>query len=180
MISCGLVRGACRISTRGSLASIKPHNAALASTTRFFAGGGREHLFPDGTRPEPEECEHYHDPEPLDFVPKQDIVTERGRRWLKGVPPKSIEELYGLKQDNLPWYPRTRLTLWGNYNLVMKLEWCYFYIPTIIILGLAVPAFTTIYALEETVACRMTVKVTGRQWYWVYEVESPTDDDEEE
>eukprot|EP00409_Alexandrium_fundyense_P007360 CAMPEP_0195049598 /NCGR_PEP_ID=MMETSP0347-20130606/58693_1 /TAXON_ID=2932 /ORGANISM="Alexandrium fundyense, Strain CCMP1719" /LENGTH=58 /DNA_ID=CAMNT_0040078363 /DNA_START=7 /DNA_END=181 /DNA_ORIENTATION=+ len=26
----------------------------------------------------------------------------------------------------------------------------------------------------------MTVKVTGRQWYWVYEVESPTDDGDED
>eukprot|EP00438_Fugacium_kawagutii_P002007 Skav208924 [mRNA] locus=scaffold787:126124:126809:+ [translate_table: standard] len=41
-------------------------------------------------------------------------------------------------------------------------------------------AFTTIYALEEIVATTMTVKVTGRQWYWVYEVESPTDDGDEE
>lgn len=35
--------------------------------------------------------------------------------------------------------------------------------------------------IDELAYTSMTVKVIGRQWYWVYEVESPTDtnDDDE-
>ena len=51
-------------------------------------------------------------------------------------------------------------------GLPQKAEYLFFYIPTVIILGLVIPAFTTIYCFEETVASTMTVKVTGRQWYW--------------
>jgi len=36
------------------------------------------------------------------------------------------------------------------------------------------------FALEDCINCQMLVKATGRQWYWVYEVESPTGDDDEE
>lgn len=66
----------------------------------------------------------------------------------------------------------------------MKMEYCFFYVPSFLILGMLIPAFCMIYALEDAVNCEMVVKVTGRQWFWVYEVESPTgdgdDDDEEE
>merc|ERR1711861_73109 len=99
--------------------------------------------------------------------------TERGRTWVIGEPQA---DLGAIPQNNLPFWPRERLRIYGNYKLLMKAEYLFFYIPTIIILGLVIPAFTTIYALEEPVASTMTVKVTGRQWYWVYEVESPTDD----
>jgi len=107
------------------------------------------------------------------------LVKERGQVWVKSQdPPKSSLELYGLAQDNLPFWPRHRLYIWGNYKLLMKAEYLFFYIPTVIILGLCIPAFTTIYALEDVAATTMTIKVVARQWYWVYEVESPTDDDE--
>merc|ERR1711976_267867 len=106
----------------------------------------------------------------------------------KGLEPPSIGQVYlrginqqdiGVSQDNLPFFPRTRLLIWGNYKLLMKAEYLFFYIPTVIIFGLAIPIFATIYTAEEIAATTMTVKVTGRQWYWVYEVESPTDDDDE-
>merc|ERR1711862_181896 len=155
----------------------------MVHATRAFGSGGdpRAHLNPDGTRPEGEDGEGYHDPDPLDHCPLPLLVKERGQVWVKSQdPPKSSHELYGIPQDNLPFWPRHRLYIWGNYKLIMKAEYLFFYIPTVIILGLCIPAFTTIYALEEVVASTMTVKVTGRQWYWVYEVESPTGDQEDE
>jgi len=88
--------------------------------------------------------------------------------------------MHEIPQNYLPFFNRTRLRIWGNHKLLMKAEYLFFYIPTMIILGLCIPAFTTIYALEEVVASTMTVKITGRQWYWVYEVESPTDDGDED
>merc|ERR1712087_497008 len=139
------------------------------------------HLNPDGTRPEEENAEGYHDADPMDHFPMPNLVKERGQTWIVNRdPPKTIEELYGCTQEHLPFFPRTRLILWGNYKLLMKAEYLFFYIPTIIILGLVIPAFTCIYAVEEVVASTMTVKVTGRQWYWVYEVESPTDDGDDD
>mmetsp|Transcript_62774 Transcript_62774/g.166585 ORF Transcript_62774/g.166585 Transcript_62774/m.166585 type:complete len:180 (-) Transcript_62774:51-590(-) len=153
----------------------------VTSVRAFGAHGDpRAHLNPDGTRPELEDGEGYHDPDPLDHVPAQNIVKERGQKWVVGEPPKGPAELFGCAQENVPFYPRQRLLIFGNHKLLMKAEYLFFYIPTVIVLGLCIPAFTTIYAVDELVATTMTVKVTGRQWYWVYEVESPTDDDEDE
>jgi hypothetical protein len=150
---------------------------------RSFGSGGdpRAHLNPDGTRPEQEDGEGYHDPDPSDYNPKPLLIKERGQTWVKSQdPPKSAHELYGLSQENVPFWPRHRLYLWGNYRLIMKAEYLFFYIPTVIIFGLGIPAFTSIYLADELVNASMTIKVTGRQWYWVYEVESPTEEEEEE
>jgi len=149
---------------------------------RFGSGGDpRAHLNPDGTRPEEEDAEDYHDPDPTEHFPRMKLVKERGQTWVVNQdPPKPISELYFTHQEHVPFYPRQRILIWTNYKLLMKAEYLFFYIPTIIILGLCIPAFTTIYALEEAVASTMTVKVVGRQWYWVYEVESPTDDGDDD
>merc|ERR1712216_993441 len=155
---------------------------------RTFGSGGnpRGHLLADGTRPEAEDAEGYHDPDPLAHRPPMNLVKERGQTFVKGKDwnggstAAHFEDTYGLKQDGLPFYPRQRLYSWGNYKLLMKAEFGFFYIPTVIIFGLCLPSFACIYALEESVYTTMTVKVTGRQWYWVYEVESPTDDEEDD
>lgn len=155
----------------------------MAAVARSFGSGGdpRGHLNPDGTRPEPEDAEDYHDPDPMDHSPRMKLVKERGQTFVVSQdPPKNIAELYQTHEEHVPFYPRGRLILKGNYKLTMKAEYLFFYIPTTIILGLCIPAFTTIYALEEAVASTMTIKVTGRQWYWVYEVESPTDDGDDD
>merc|ERR1719446_248722 len=180
MISRGLLRSACRL---GAGPRLQQGKWAPAIAARGFGAGGdpRAHLNPDGTRPEEEDAEDYHDPDPLDHMPRMKLVKERGQTFVVSQdPPKSISELFGTHQEHLPFFPRQRLLIWGNHKLLMKAEYLFFYIPTVIILGLCIPAFTTIYALEETVGTTMTVKVVGRQWYWVYEVESPTDDGEEE
>merc|ERR1719379_1358865 len=155
----------------------------LHTTSTAFGGGGnpRAHLFPDGNLIEHEDAENYHDADPLEHRPPLNLVQERGKTWIKGVETRDFEDIWGIgRQDALPFYPRSRLLLFGNYKLLMKAEYCFFYIPTLIIFGMVLPAFVTIYASDEAVFATMTVKVTGRQWYWVYEVESPTDDDEDE
>merc|ERR1711972_358973 len=167
--------------TRLSVSSRLQFQSALANSRAFGSGGDpRGHLNPDGTRPEPEDAENYHDPDPADHATKPNGVMERGQRWVIPEPQPNLGVIHGMNQDNLPFWPREKLRFFGNYKLLMKAEYLFFYIPTVIILGLVIPAFTTIYCLEEPVASTMTVKVTGRQWYWVYEVESPTDDDEDE
>merc|ERR1712176_891725 len=127
-------------------------SAASPLRLRAFGAGGdpRAHLNPDGTKPETEDAEGYHDPDPLDHSPKPLLVKERGRTFVKSQdPPKSSGELYGIRQNDLPFWPRHRLYIWGNYKLLMKAEYLFFYIP----------AFTTIYALEDVAATTKTIKV---------------------
>mmetsp|Transcript_141686 Transcript_141686/g.200668 ORF Transcript_141686/g.200668 Transcript_141686/m.200668 type:complete len:186 (-) Transcript_141686:127-684(-) len=183
MLSRGLLRSACRVANLGEAKALQPRQWMPAMAYRRFGSGGdpRAHLNPDGTRPEEEDAEDYHDPDPTEHFPRMKLVKERGQTWVVNQdPPKPISELYFTHQEHVPFYPRQRILIWTNYKLLMKAEYLFFYIPTIIILGLCIPAFTTIYALEEAVASTMTVKVVGRQWYWVYEVESPTDDGDDD
>jgi cytochrome c oxidase subunit II len=42
-------------------------------------------------------------------------------------------------------------------------------IPALILIGMAVPATKTIFAMKDTTAADMTVKVTGLQWKWEYD-----------
>ena len=42
-------------------------------------------------------------------------------------------------------------------------------IPAIILIAMAVPATKTIFAMKDTTAADMTVKVTGHQWKWEYD-----------
>ena len=50
-----------------------------------------------------------------------------------------------------------------------KLEIIWTVIPSIILLILAIPSFALLYSMEEFVEPRLSVKVTGHQWYWCYE-----------
>merc|ERR1719346_190059 len=157
MICRGLLQNACRMGVQKTALGRTLAPRVATSALRFFGGHGdpRAHLNPDGTRPEAEDAEDYHDPDPIDHQPKP-----AGELW-EDIP-----------QVNVPYWHRSRLLIWGNYKLLMKAEYLFFYIPTVLIFGLVIPLFTTIYALEEVVGSTMTVKVIGRQWYWVYEVES--------
>eukprot|EP00929_Paragymnodinium_shiwhaense_P070184 TRINITY_DN3552_c0_g1_i4.p1 TRINITY_DN3552_c0_g1~~TRINITY_DN3552_c0_g1_i4.p1 ORF type:complete len:179 (+),score=33.90 TRINITY_DN3552_c0_g1_i4:61-597(+) len=173
----GLLKGACSRLTAG-------RRCAPAVAVRAFGAGEdpRAHLNPDGTRPEHEDGEGYHDPDPLAYTPYPLLIKERGQTWVKSQdPPKPFGEVFpDIPQTHMPFWPRHRIYIWGNYKLIMKAEYLYMYIPIVIILGLVIPSFTTIFTADELVASTMTVKVVGRQWYWVYEVESPTDDDDDE
>ncbi len=42
-------------------------------------------------------------------------------------------------------------------------------IPALILIAMAVPATKTIFAMKDTTAADMTVKVTGHQWKWEYD-----------
>ena len=42
-------------------------------------------------------------------------------------------------------------------------------IPALILIGMAVPATKTIFAMKDTTAADMSVKVTGHQWKWEYD-----------
>jgi len=54
-----------------------------------------------------------------------------------------------------------------THNTVLEVAWTV--IPVIILIVIAVPSFKLLYTLEVVPEAEMTVKVTGRQWYWDYE-----------
>ena len=160
---------------------VTSNNSTVASTVP-----GREHLLDDSRRSYDsnekfgQPLDSYHDArDPLtgrdpNHKP-QHIVSERGRQWVVGRDLKA--GAFG--QEDIPYTPRRKMFVWGNYSLVMKSEFVFFYVPGLIILGLVLPAFTMSFAYDEAVHTTMTVKVLGRQWYWIYDVESPTDDGDE-
>lgn len=45
--------------------------------------------------------------------------------------------------------------------------------PVFIILGIAIPSFVLLYAIDVMVDSSITVKAIGKQWYWNYELEFP-------
>lgn len=55
-----------------------------------------------------------------------------------------------------------------QHHTLLEVVWTV--IPTIILILIAIPSFTLIYALEEIGRTAYTVNVTGNQWYWNYEV----------
>lgn len=53
------------------------------------------------------------------------------------------------------------------HGTVIEIVWTC--IPAIVLMIVAVPSFTLLYAVEEVVEPSVTVKVVGHQWYWSYE-----------
>ena len=57
--------------------------------------------------------------------------------------------------------------VWFYHHTTLEIVWML--IPTIILVLIAIPSFSLIYAMGEVGAPILTVKVIGRQWYWTYE-----------
>jgi len=64
-----------------------------------------------------------------------------------------------------------RLQLAEGINLVHYplLEICWTILPTILLYMIALPSFSLMYAMDLVVESKLTLKVTGHQWYWNYE-----------
>ncbi|WP_029009744.1 cytochrome c oxidase subunit II [Azospirillum halopraeferens] len=54
-----------------------------------------------------------------------------------------------------------------SHNTLLEVAWTV--VPVIILVVVAVPSFRVLYFLEQVPESEMTIKVTGRQWYWDYE-----------
>jgi len=54
-----------------------------------------------------------------------------------------------------------------SHHTVLEIAWTV--IPVIILIVIAVPSFKLLYQAERVPESEMTIKVTGRQWYWDYE-----------
>jgi cytochrome c oxidase subunit 2 len=51
----------------------------------------------------------------------------------------------------------------------MLLEIIWTIIPTIILVLIAIPSFSLLYAMDEVIDPKLTVKIIGYQWFWTYE-----------
>jgi cytochrome c oxidase subunit 2 len=54
-----------------------------------------------------------------------------------------------------------------THNTVVEVLWTV--IPVVILVIIAIPSFGLLYYMDRTQQADMTIKVTGRQWYWSYE-----------
>jgi len=55
-----------------------------------------------------------------------------------------------------------------NHSTVLELMWTT--IPAIILVIIAIPSFQLLYNLDEIVKPAITLKATGNQWFWSYEI----------
>ncbi len=53
-----------------------------------------------------------------------------------------------------------------SHNTVLEVAWTV--VPVLILVVIAIPSFRLVYFQDRTTEADMTVKVTGRQWYWEY------------
>lgn len=51
--------------------------------------------------------------------------------------------------------------------------------PAFILLIIAIPSFSLLYAMDEVISPAITVKTLGHQWYWSYEYSDYTNDNNE-
>nr|YP_009325880.1 cytochrome c oxidase subunit 2 [Choreocolax polysiphoniae]APC24872.1 cytochrome c oxidase subunit 2 [Choreocolax polysiphoniae] len=54
-----------------------------------------------------------------------------------------------------------------NHGILIEIIWTT--IPAIILLIVAIPSFSLLYAMDEIVSPTITIKALGHQWYWSYE-----------
>jgi cytochrome c oxidase subunit 2 len=53
-----------------------------------------------------------------------------------------------------------------THNTLLEVVWTI--IPVIILVGIAFPSFSLLYAEDHAPDAKLTLKVTGHQWYWSY------------
>jgi len=50
-----------------------------------------------------------------------------------------------------------------------RLEAAWTIVPTLILIGMAIPSLEKLIKIEDTSGSELTIKITGHQWYWQYE-----------
>lgn len=53
-----------------------------------------------------------------------------------------------------------------------EIETIWTILPALILIFIALPSLKTLYLIEDSKTPRITIKVTGHQWYWAYEYSS--------
>jgi heme/copper-type cytochrome/quinol oxidase subunit 2 len=55
-----------------------------------------------------------------------------------------------------------------QHNTFLEIVWTL--IPCVVLLLIAIPSFSLLYAVEDLNIIESTIKVIGNQWYWTYEL----------
>jgi len=55
-----------------------------------------------------------------------------------------------------------------QHNTILEIIWTL--IPCLVLLLIAVPSFSLLYAIEDLNIIESTIKIIGNQWYWTYEL----------
>lgn len=64
-----------------------------------------------------------------------------------------------------------------THGTVIEMVWTI--IPAFILLVIAVPSFSLLYAMDEIISPAITIKTLGHQWYWSYEYSDYFNEDNE-
>ena len=56
----------------------------------------------------------------------------------------------------------------NNKSTILELVWTIS--PAFVLVAIAFPSFKLLYTLDEVIDPALTIKVTGHQWYWSYEL----------
>ena len=59
------------------------------------------------------------------------------------------------------------------HHPILEIIWTV--IPALILIVIAIPSFSLLYSVDELVEPLITFKVVGHQWYWSYELMSPSE-----
>ena len=54
-----------------------------------------------------------------------------------------------------------------THNTLIEVAWTI--VPVLILVGIAIPSFRLLFLAARRAEGRLTIKVTGKQWYWSYE-----------
>ena len=64
-----------------------------------------------------------------------------------------------------------------NHGTLIEIIWTT--TPAIILLIIAIPSFSLLYAMDEVISPTITIKTLGHQWYWSYEYSDYLNDQQE-
>lgn len=78
----------------------------------------------------------------------------------------------------LTLYLVTSIILGKNFNKFIiegqEIETIWTILPAFLLIFIALPSLKTLYLIEDTKTPRITIKISGHQWYWSYEYTSLT------
>lgn len=76
--------------------------------------------------------------------------------------------VFGIMFWSIIYHRKSKGVKPANFHESVKVEILWTLIPFLILIGMAVPATSTLMEMEDTSAADLTVQVTGSQWKWHY------------
>ncbi|MGR5238361.1 cytochrome c oxidase subunit II [Vibrio alfacsensis] len=76
--------------------------------------------------------------------------------------------VFGVMFYSIIRHRKSKGSVAANFHESTKVEIIWTVIPVIILIAMAIPATTTLVAMEDTSQSDLTVKITGSQWKWHY------------